>query len=67
MYCPPGQQTCKACGRPQDEVDFVVADTTWELVVPAPLRNLAVCLACFDRFALERGTHTVKVFLVNGP
>lgn len=61
------QQTCKVCGRPQNEVDFTVSDRTWSAVVPALWERLAVCLACFDRFASEQGIHTVKVWLVNGP
>jgi hypothetical protein len=62
-----GQQTCKVCGRPQEEVDFIVSATAWEKVVPRRWRGRAVCMACFDRFAIEQQIHTVKVFLVNGP
>lgn len=62
-----GRQMCKCCGRVQDEVDFIVSARTWAAVVPARWDGLAVCMACFDRFASDRGLHTVKVFLVNGP
>lgn len=62
-----GQQTCKVCGRPQDEVDYTVSGTAWRAVVPTRWSRTAVCLACFDRFAEARQVHTVKLFLVNGP
>ena len=62
-----GQQICKPCGRPQDELDYIVSSRTWDAIVPARWRRTAVCLACFDRFAEDRQAHTVKVFLVNGP
>jgi hypothetical protein len=60
-------QMCKVCGRTQNELDFVASDRTWHAVVPARWHAKAVCLACFERFANDRGTHVVKVFLVNGP
>lgn len=60
-------QMCKACGRAQSEIGFTVSDVTWTAVVPARWQRWAVCLDCFDRFASERGLHTVRVFLVNGP
>ena len=62
-----GGQTCKVCGRPQNEVDFVVSSREWEAIVPARWNHLAVCLNCFERFAVERGRSLVKVFLVDGP
>jgi CRISPR/Cas system-associated protein Cas10 (large subunit of type III CRISPR-Cas system) len=62
-----GQQTCKVCGRPQNEVDFCVASREWSAIVPAQWDGRAVCLACFERFAYERGRCLVKVFLVDGP
>ncbi len=62
-----GQQTCKVCGRPQNEVDFCVSSREWNAIVPVRWTNLAVCLACFEQFARERGRCVVKVFLVNGP
>lgn len=60
-------QFCKVCGRAQEEVDFIVSKLAWNAVVPDRWRRYAVCLACFDRFADDRGFQTVKVFLVNGP
>ncbi len=62
-----GQQTCKVCGRPQNEVDFCVSSREWNTIVPVRWTNLAVCLACFEQFAHERGRCLVKVFLVDGP
>lgn len=62
-----GSQLCKVCGRAQDEVDFVASEQTWTRVVPARWQRWAVCLACFERFASERGLPVVRVFLVNGP
>lgn len=62
-----GQQMCKACGRPQNEVDYTVSDAAWSAVVPARWRHWALCLACFEEFAARRHLVTVKVFLVNGP
>ena len=62
-----GQQTCKVCGRPQNEIDFCVASREWDAIVPARWNRLAVCLACFEGFAYERGRPVVKVFLVDGP
>lgn len=61
------RQTCKRCGRVQDEVDYVTSDLTWNAAVPARWSGRAICLACFDQLAAERGLHVVKVFLVNGP
>lgn len=63
----PGQQVCKMCGRPQDEVDYTVAEHSWRAVVPHRWNGRALCLACFERCALDRNVHVVKVFLVNGP
>ena len=48
----PQRQSCKACGR-RDHFDFHVPDDVWAAVVPMELRNLVVCLSCFDRFARE--------------
>lgn len=60
-------QLCKVCGRSQNEVDFTCSEQAWESVVPARWSRWAVCLACFEHFAAERGRPVVKVFLVDGP
>ena len=44
------RQMCKACGK-RDAFDFHVSDETWARVVPLHLRELVVCLTCFDEFA----------------
>lgn len=61
-----GRQMCKVCGQTQ-EVDFVVANDTWEAVVPIRWDGRVVCLRCFERFAARRGLFTVRVFLPGGP
>lgn len=61
-----GQQTCKVCGKGQDEIDYVASDRTWAMVVPPRYAQVAVCHACFTRFAEDRGLPVVSVFLVNG-
>lgn len=48
------QQTCKNCGA-QDAFNFNVSDSVWEKVVPKALLRKVVCLACFDKFASQRG------------
>lgn len=47
-------QRCKVCGR-RDKFNFHVPDKIWESIVPKKLQNRVICLACFDRFAKERG------------
>jgi hypothetical protein len=45
-------QTCKACGE-RDKFNFDVPDHIWQAVVPSQLRQLVVCLPCFDEFARQ--------------
>lgn len=44
------RQTCKCCGK-RDYFNFYVPDDVWLSVVPPELKNLVVCLPCFDKFA----------------
>jgi hypothetical protein len=57
-----GRQTCKVCGRP-DRFDFHVAEGVWARIVPAPYRQLVVCLSCFDLFACAVG----QTYTLDGP
>lgn len=47
------RQSCKNCGR-RDKFNFHVSDEVWEAVAPAHLRNLVICLPCFDAFAAAK-------------
>ena len=47
------RQHCNACWR-ADGFNFHVPDGVWQSVVPELLLGRVVCLACFDKFALER-------------
>ena len=49
-----GQQTCKACGRP-DRFNFHVPDKVWASIIPPELQTKVVCLYCFDEFAHKCG------------
>lgn len=46
------RQTCKACGRP-DGFNFHVPDGLWLAVVPPEYQKRALCLLCFDQFAVR--------------
>lgn len=48
------QQTCKVCGHP-DKFNYNVPDIIWEAIVPYEFQNRVVCLACFDKFAYQKG------------
>ena len=49
------REICNACWRP-NPVGFNVPDETWELVVPARIREGGnkLCIMCFAQFADER-------------
>jgi hypothetical protein len=54
------RQSCKRCGA-VDGFNFHVPDELWARVVPDPLRNRVVCLACFDDLAEAAGVEYAHV------
>jgi hypothetical protein len=44
---------CPSCGC-EDYWNFRVPDEIWRAAVPNRFQNGAVCLQCFDKFAVER-------------
>jgi cation diffusion facilitator CzcD-associated flavoprotein CzcO len=48
------RQSCKKCGV-RDGLSFHVPDRLWAAVVPKQFVSKVLCLACFDKFAAQRG------------
>ena len=48
------REICKGCNR-ENPLGFQVPDQVWAQAVPEHLRELVLCIVCFDELATLRG------------
>lgn len=50
---------CWVC-RIVPKLDYTVEDEVWKQVVPESIRNLVICLECFDKMATRKGVDWIE-------